>query len=209
MGNEHHRFPQFRLNPQEFRLQNLPSQRIHRAERLIHQQNRRISRQRPGHPHPLSLTPRKTRRPGLGVHLRRQTHQIQQLLGAFSDPPLVPPQQPGHRRHIVPHIHMGKKTHLLNHVTHMPPQLHRRHLPRIPPVHQNPPRIRLHQPVNHLQTRRLPAARRTDQHQKLTLTHIQSEIVHRPALTEILRYTPPFQLHTDLLAPLSPGETHT
>ncbi len=63
--------------------------RIERAERLVHQHDRRAGRQRPRHADPLALPSRKSRWQAV-PDLRRQGDQRQQGLGPRGDAALVP-----------------------------------------------------------------------------------------------------------------------
>ena len=56
VGDEQHRLVQLVLDPAELRLQPVPGDRVDRAERLVHQQHRRVGGERPGHADPLPLT---------------------------------------------------------------------------------------------------------------------------------------------------------
>ena len=66
VGDEHDRLAQFALQPQDFGLQVLAHHGVDGAERLVHQQDRRVGRQRPGHPDALLLTTRQLRRVPVG-----------------------------------------------------------------------------------------------------------------------------------------------
>ena len=66
VGDEHDRLAQFALQPQDFGLQILAHHRVDGAERLVHQQDRRVGGQRPGHPDALLLTTRQLRRVAVG-----------------------------------------------------------------------------------------------------------------------------------------------
>lgn len=73
MRDEHDGLAQFALQSQDFGLQVLPDHRVHCAERLVHQQDRRIRRQRAGHPDPLLLPAGQLRRIPVG-QLRVEPH---------------------------------------------------------------------------------------------------------------------------------------
>ena len=66
VGDEHDRFAQFALQPQDFGLQILAHHRVDGAERLVHQQDRRVGGQRPGDPDALLLATRQLRRIPVG-----------------------------------------------------------------------------------------------------------------------------------------------
>ena len=66
VGDEHDGFAQFALQPQDFGLQILAHHWVDGAERLVHQQDRRIGGQCPGHPDALLLTARQLCRVPVG-----------------------------------------------------------------------------------------------------------------------------------------------
>ena len=55
VGDEHDRLAQLALQPQELVLQPVADDRVDRAERLVHQQHRRVGGERAGHADPLAL----------------------------------------------------------------------------------------------------------------------------------------------------------
>ena len=96
VGDEHDRLAQLPLQPQELALQPVPRDRVDGAERLVHQQHRRIGRQGPGHAGPLALAARQLGGVALGEAGGVQADQLQQLCGAGPDAVLVPSEQAGH-----------------------------------------------------------------------------------------------------------------
>ena len=55
VGHEHDGLPELPLQPAELLLEPRAHHRVDRAERLVHQQHRRIRGERPGHADPLPL----------------------------------------------------------------------------------------------------------------------------------------------------------
>ena len=68
--------------------------RIERAKRFVHQEHRRIRRERARKPDALPLTSGELMRPPLGELLRPQTHQGQQRIDAGSYALVVPTEKP-------------------------------------------------------------------------------------------------------------------
>ena len=66
VGDEHDRLAQFALQPQDLVLQLLAHHRVDGAERLVHQQDRRVGGQRPGHADALLLAARQLGRVAVG-----------------------------------------------------------------------------------------------------------------------------------------------
>ena len=75
--------------------------RIERAERLVHQQHRRIDRQRARDADALTLAAGQLVRPACRELLRRQSDQVEQLVRARRDALRRPPLEPRHDRDVV------------------------------------------------------------------------------------------------------------
>ena len=99
----HDRFPQPLLQLLKFPADFRARQRIERAERLIHQQDRRIGRQRPRHSHALALPAGKLVRIAPQKLRGIETHQRQQLLRARAHALGRPAFQPRHQRNVLLH----------------------------------------------------------------------------------------------------------
>ena len=85
------------LEPQELVLQPVADDRVDGAERLVHQQHRRVGGQRPGHADPLPLTAGELVRVAVGVRRRVEADQVEQLVDPRAAPaPSVPAEQRGH-----------------------------------------------------------------------------------------------------------------
>ena len=154
--HKHHRL--LRLQPQtlQIQIQLIPTQRIQRPKRLIHQKQRRIMQKRPTNRDPLPHPPTQLKR--IPVLEPLQPHQIQQLQRPSPIPPLVIPLPKLHlQQHIPQHLPPIQEHRLLKH----DPQI------RIRPIHltrtnRDGPRTRTDQPRHHQHQRRLPTPRQTN-----------------------------------------------
>ena len=80
VGDEQHRLAHLALQPEELVLQALADDRVDRAERLVHQQHRRVGGERARHADPLPLTAGELVRVALGVAGRVEPDQLEQLV---------------------------------------------------------------------------------------------------------------------------------
>ena len=78
VGHEDHGRLQLPLNPEEFALELHTGHRIQRAERFVHQEDRRIDGERPGHADPLALAAGELRGPARRERRRRKVDQFEQ-----------------------------------------------------------------------------------------------------------------------------------
>ena len=69
-----------RLQAQELVLQPLAVDRVDRAERLVHQHQRRVGRQRPGHADALALAARELRRVAVARRSAVEADELEQLV---------------------------------------------------------------------------------------------------------------------------------
>ena len=84
MGDHHDGLAELALEPEELVLQPHPDHRVDRAERLVHEQHRRVRGQRPGHADPLPLTAGELVRVAVAVRRRVQADELEQLVGALA-----------------------------------------------------------------------------------------------------------------------------
>ena len=84
--DEHDRLAQPLLDAEELPLQPLARQRVDRAERLVHQQHRRVGRQRAGHADALRLAAGQLVGVGAAVALGIEPDELEQLAHAGVDP---------------------------------------------------------------------------------------------------------------------------
>src|SRR5882672_6175770 len=168
-------------------LQFRPRHRIQRPKRLIHQQNRRVRRQRPRYSHPLPLPAGKFPRSPPRKFFRRQSHKPQHLFHPRRNLLPRPIFQSRHQRHIFRHGKMRKQSRFLNHVTNPAPQSNRIPLPRPPPLYQHFALRRPVHSINQFQQRCLPASASSQQHQRFSERHIQRYIVNNRRLRTSVR----------------------
>ncbi len=116
VGHEDDGLAQLLLQPQEFVLQPLPRDRVDRAERLVHQQHRRIGGQRPGDSDSLLLAARQFTRIAVAVLRRLEADQVEQFVDARGDALLVPLEQARNDRDVVADGEVGKQSGALDDV---------------------------------------------------------------------------------------------
>ncbi len=176
--DEQHRLAHLLLQLQELVLQVLAHHRVDRAERLVHQQHRRVRRQRPRHAHPLPLPAGELVRVAVAVAGGVQADQVEQ----FGRPRLPlrarPAQQGRHGRGVLQHRLVREEAHLLDDVADPAPQPHRFDVRDVLAVQQDPPGRRLDQPVHHLHRGGLAAPGRADERDQLALSHLERQVVH-------------------------------
>ena len=80
------------LDAPELAVHLAPGDRVERAERFVHQENRRIGGEGPGHTHSLTLSTRQLVRPALRVVGGIQPDQVEQFVHSRVDTARVPPQ---------------------------------------------------------------------------------------------------------------------
>ena len=99
VGHEHDRLVHLGLKREQLLSCRRPRvlTRVDRPERLVHQEDRRVAAERPGHPHPLALAPQRGNRRGS----RFKADQLQQSEHPGADPVAVPAEQPWHHRDVV------------------------------------------------------------------------------------------------------------
>ena len=91
---------QLLLQAQQLVLQALAGDRVDRAERLVHQQHRRVGGERPGDADALLLATGELAGVAVAVLRRVEADQVEQLVDALGDPLLVPLEQLGDHRDV-------------------------------------------------------------------------------------------------------------
>jgi hypothetical protein len=157
VGHEHHRRAELALDPPQLGLQVGPGHRIKGAERLVHQQHRRIGRQRPGHAHPLLLAAGELVGVAAPERRRVEVHQRQELVDPGPDAGLRPAQQLRDGADVGGDVLVGEEADLLDHVADGAAQLHRRPAGHVLAGDRDAAARRFHQPVDHPQRGRLAA----------------------------------------------------
>ena len=85
VGDEDHRLRDLAVQPAQLLLQPGARDRVERAERLVHQQHRRVGGERAGEPDALALAARELRRVALRVRLL-EPDELEQLRRPLADP---------------------------------------------------------------------------------------------------------------------------
>ena len=110
VGDEHDRLAHLLLEPEELVLEPLAADRVDRAERLVHQHDRRIGRQRASHADTLSLAARQLARVAIAVRAGLEADKVEELLDALAR--LRAPDQrsrPGTTATLSPMVRCGKR----------------------------------------------------------------------------------------------------
>ncbi len=119
--HEHDRGAELALDPPELGLQPTATGRVDGTERLVHEQDGRVRRERPRHADTLLLAARQLVRVALRVAVRREADEIEELahpaLGALT----VPAQQAGDDRDVLRDRPVREEAHVLDHVAHRAP----------------------------------------------------------------------------------------
>jgi hypothetical protein len=179
VGDHQHRLAQVALEAQELVLQTATDHRVHRPERLVHQEHGRVGGEGTGNANALALTTRELVGIAVGELGRVQPDEVHQLLGARLGGRLALAVQQGHGHHVGQHHLVGEQPDLLDDVADAATQLHRVGVGDIDAVEVDPPGRRLDQPVDHLQRGRLAAARRPHQADHCATWDVEVELLHR------------------------------
>ncbi len=177
VAHQHHRFLQLALHLQELILDNLAVNRVDRAERLIHQQHRRIRRQRANNADTLLLPAGHLFRVAVEEAFRIQRHHRHQLGRAFLAARFIPAQHPGHHGDVLFNRHIREQANLLNDVADIAAQRDGIEIGCVFAVNKNLAAGGRDQPVNHLQRGGLAAARRAEQHAHFAFRHVQVDVI--------------------------------
>ena len=115
MCDEDHRLVDFVLEPPQLGLQAEAGDRVERAERLVHQEERGVRGQRAGEADALPLAPGKLCRVALRVGCL-EPDELQQLRRALADLSAVPAEQARNRRDVLADGHVWEEPDLLDHI---------------------------------------------------------------------------------------------
>ncbi len=185
VGDQQHRARHRGLQRLELAMQLRARDRIERAERLVHQQHRRIGGERPRQPDALPLPAGQLVRPAAAELRRFQADAREQFVHARRDALGRPIQQVRHHRHVGGDREMREQPDVLDGVAGLPPQ--RRLVPRrdAAAAHPHLTGIGAQHPVHQPQQRRLAAATAADQRHHLAFGDRQRDAAqHRaPAST--------------------------
>ncbi len=162
VGDEQHRLVQLGLQPQQLLLEPGTHHRVDGAERLVHQQHRRVGGQGARHADALLLAAGQLERVPLGG-LGREPDEFEQFGGPGAGLLAVPAEQVGDGGDVVDHLAVRKESGLLDDVADAAPQLGGLQLRDVRAVQQYSARGGLDHPVDHAQQGGLAAAGRSDQ----------------------------------------------
>ncbi len=182
VGDEGDRLLQFVLEAEELVLQTGACDRVDGPEGFVHQQHRRVGRQRPRHTDALALSAGELLGEPFAVLVGREPDHLEQFVHALLGAILVPSEQLGHGRHVVPDPDVREQPDLLDHVADPPPQVVRIDGGDVFTVDDDVARRRFDDAVDHLEAGRLAAARRSDEDDDLTLGDLQAQAIHRGRL---------------------------
>ncbi len=128
------------LDPPELGVQLDARDRIERAERLVHQQHRRIDGERAGDADALALAARQLVGPAVGERAAIEADQVEQLADARLGAIRRPAFEPRDDADVAGDRHVRKEPDVLQHVSDAPPQPNRLPLARAPPFDDAPRR---------------------------------------------------------------------
>ena len=163
VGDEDEGDPDLALDSLEFELHRLAQLEVERRQRLVEQERARHVDQRTGECDALLLATRQLIRASAGE--LSQLHDVEHFLGAPDGVRFVDLLGAQAERHVVEHRHVREQGVLLEHGVDV--ALMRRHIGDVAALEQNATTRRLFEAGDHLEQRRLAAARRSEQREEL------------------------------------------
>ena len=177
--DEHDRLFDFRLQGEELVLQVRAVDRVDRAERLVHQHQRRVGRERARDADALALAAGELRRIAARHLLGVEADQREQLLHARVGAVLLPAEQPRHGRDVLGDRQVREQPDLLDHVADLAAQLAHVAVQHALPAEQDLAAAQRDHAVDQAHRRRLAAARRADQHAEVAGRDREREVADR------------------------------
>ena len=174
--DEDHRLPQLAMQAEELVLEALARDRVDRAERLVHQHQRRVRGERAREADALPLPARELSRVALRVSAASSPTSSSSSARPLADPLLRPAEQPRNRADVVADGEMRKEADLLDHVADPPPQVRRGRATARSSRRSDVALRDRDEPVDHLHRRRLAAARRADEDADVTRRNRQRKL---------------------------------
>src|SRR5581483_661653 len=175
--DEDHGLPDLAMQALELRLQAEARDRIECAERLVHQEERRVGGESAREPDALPLAARELRRVATRVG-GLEPDELEQLGSAAPRLLLLPAEEPWHGRDVVADRHVREEPDLLDHVADAAAKLGQRERLDVPAVDADLARVEGDQPVHHLQRGRLAAAGRADEDAERPGGDLERQIAH-------------------------------
>ena len=177
VADQHHRFLQLALHLQELVLDHLAVDGVHRAERFIHQQYRRIRRQGADDADTLLLAAGHLARIAAKKLTRIHCHHIHQLFGAGFAARFIPAQHARYNGDVLFDSHVREQANLLDHVANIAAQGHRVHPAGVFTVNEDCSAAGCDKAVNHLQGRGFPTAGRAEQDTHFPFGNVQVDVI--------------------------------
>jgi hypothetical protein len=178
VGDEDDGLAQLTLQPQQLLLQALAHHRVDGAERLVHQQHRRVGGERAGHPDALLLAARQLRRVAPG-HLRTQLDGLHQLGRAPARLGLAPAEKQRDGGDVVADGAVREQPGLLDHVADAAAQVGGVDGADVAPVDLDGARGDVDHSVDHAEGGGLAATRWTDEDRDLPGVHGEVQVLDR------------------------------
>ena len=170
---------EFLLNAQQLVLQPLPGDRVDGAERLVHQDHRRVRRQPAGDADALLLAAGELSWVAVAVAGRIEADELEQLVHPGAGTSLVPLEQSRYEADVLGHGEVREEAAALDHVADRASQFVLVALPDVVTVDQDRALGGFDQPVDHLQRGGLAAAGRAHEHDDLAGRDVQAERLDR------------------------------
>jgi DNA-binding transcriptional ArsR family regulator len=177
--DEDDRLAQLALQAQELVLEALAVDRVDRAERLVHEHERRIRGQSARDADPLALATGELRGVAVADLGGVQPDEVDQHVDALADALLLPAQDPGDRGDVLADGLVREQTDLLNRVADLAAQVGGALLTHGLAVEEDVAARHLDHPVHEAHRGRLAAARRADENADLAGGHDEAQVRDR------------------------------
>src|SRR5712692_1283420 len=164
--DEDNRLAQARRQIAELALQLPPRHRIERAKRLVHEQDRRVGRERSRDAHALPLSAGKLARPPRGELLRVQAHELEHLADARANALQRPAFERRHEAHVALDREVREQAGFLDDVANAAAQANGIPIGRAPAVHEHFAARGFEQPIDQLERGGLARAAASEKDQR-------------------------------------------
>src|SRR6266536_469571 len=172
------------VQPAQPVAQLLPHARVERAERLVEQQHLRLDGEGARERHPLPLPSGELR--GIALAEPLELHELEQLVHAVADLLLRPAPHGQPERDVVGNRHVLERCVVLE--DEPDAALLRAQLRRLATGDEHLAGVRLLEPGDHAQERRLARSARPEQRHERAARHVHRDVVERDELAKALRH---------------------
>ena len=179
VGDEDDRLAHPGLEAEELVLEALAADRVDRPERLVHEHQRRVGGQGPGHADALALAAGELRRVAVAHLLRVHPDQLEQLVGALGHARLVPAEQARDGRDVLGDRQVREEADLLDDVADLLAQVVGRPVEHAAPAEEDVAAGERDHPVDQAHRRGLAAPRRPDEHAHLAGRNLERQALDR------------------------------